>query len=480
MKKLAMAATILAVLGSVPTCMISCSDDKPGDLSLVAPTTSYQINQGDTLKIPVSLDNANKGNITATVASSDAKYPASISTIEQGAATIKVAAPEIITSASAFTVTLDITDSQYSRKLEQVYNVTPVIASNFVTVTDRANCHIVAPGSIVMFPASIGDSTANVAFDAVDLIWQDHKDLVKKVISQDSNIIVVLGSGVSGNAMIGASKSGKNVWDWMLWVCDYNPEKNVMTYTTSVATDGSTYKIMDRNLGGLSSDAGTDAFGLFFEWGRKEPFTSGTAYKIDNSEISFPVVAATDAATAAGTKDIYTLGNENPTTYYKGAGNGSGNYGWFLTDKTLIAGYTNTWGGLGAKTVYDPCPAGWRIPKTYAAFNFFADAASNTNVKIEYAYDANGTANLNKMGRLVSVDGGTTKFFFPFQGEYSNAGAFQSAYNGTNTWPCGKTWLGELDAANYRARAIQPSPTSVFLTGGVVTSYGCAIRCVKE
>src|SRR5574344_2545419 len=157
MKKLASTATILAVLGSVPTCMISCSDDKPGDLSLVAPTTSYQINQGDTLKIPVSLDNANKGNIPATVASSDAKYPASISTIEQGAATIIVAAPEIITSASAFTVTLDITDSQYSRKLEQVYNVTPVIPSNFVTVTDRANCHSFAPGEIVMVRASIGD-----------------------------------------------------------------------------------------------------------------------------------------------------------------------------------------------------------------------------------------------------------------------------------------------------------------------------------
>jgi len=480
MKKLAMAAAILAVFGSVPTCIVSCSDDKPGDLALVAPATSYQINQGDTLKIPISLDNANKGDLSATVASSDAKYPASISKIEQGAATIKVAAPEIITKASAFTVTLDITDSQYNRKLEQVYNVTSVLASNFVTLTDRANCHIVAPGSIVMFPASFGDSTANVTFDSVSLIWQDHKDLVKKVVSEDSNIIVVLGSGVSGNAMIGASKSDKNIWDWMLWVSDYDPEKNIMTYATSIATDGSTYKIMDRNLGGLSSEASVDAFGLFYEWGRKEPFTSGTVYKIDNSEYTFPIVAATDAATAAGTKDIYALGNENPTTYYKGAGNASGNYGWFLTDKSLIANHTNTWGGLGNKSIYDPCPAGWRVPKTYASFNFYADVSSNTDVKIEYAYDANGTANLNKMGRLVSLDGGTTKFFFPFQGEYNNSGVFQSYYDGTATWPCGKTWLAELDEANYRARAIQTSPTSVLLTSGLVTSYGCAIRCVKE
>jgi len=339
----------------------------------------------------------------------------------------------------------------------------------------------VAPGSIVIFPASLGNSSDDADFDSTRLIWQDHKDLVKKVFSEDSNVIVVLGEGVSGNALIGAEKNNKNVWDWMLWVSDYNPEKNIMSYTSSVATDGSTYGFMDRNLGAMSGEASPEAFGLFYQWGRKEPFTSGKAYLMDDSDCNFPIVATTDAATAAEAKDICYLGNENPTTMYKGAGNSNGNYGWFLTDKTLLSGYAETWGADLGKSIYDPCPAGWRIPKSYTAFCFLTDATTDTGIQRDFAYDANGTASANKMGRVISTDGGVTKYFFPLQGEYNNSCVFSYGYDGgTTTWPCGKMWVAQLDIDNYRARAIQPSPTSVTLTSGLVTSYGCAIRCVKE
>ena len=56
-------------------------------------------------------------------------------------------------------------------------------------------------------------------------------------------------------------------------VADFDPDANVMTWTDSES--GTSYKMMDRYVGAVSNQPGSDlSNGLFYQWGRKDPFGS--------------------------------------------------------------------------------------------------------------------------------------------------------------------------------------------------------------
>jgi hypothetical protein len=99
---------------------------------------------------------------------------------------------------------------------------------------------------------------------------------------------------------------------------------------------------MDRNLGATRASTGYGkGTGLFYQWGRKDPFPATG----DPDEGDFTAVGS-DAT--VGTID-YTI--KNPTIFITNNGN------W------LYRGHDNTlWGDNSTKTVYDPCPEGWRVP----------------------------------------------------------------------------------------------------------------------
>lgn len=80
------------------------------------------------------------------------------------------------------------------------------------------------------------------------------------------------------------------------------------------------------------------------------------------------------------------------------------------------------WGGVtGVQTKYDPCPAGWRVAPS-GAWYFYTD--SNVTVEKVFAEGVDAPANKDLLGRYVSTDGGTTKFWFPAQGEVAHAGSY--------------------------------------------------------
>lgn len=458
----------------------SCSEeDGFKTLSLGNTTFDYSINQGEVLDIPVDIKNVGKGDLTATVQCSDADYQVKVGPIENGQAHIELTAPEYILKNDPFTVDFAITDAKSDRTLSQQFNLTPIMASNMVVLTAPANSFIVSEGSIVAFPANIGNSEEVASIDSVGLVWQDNSGLVTKLAVAGNYIVAELSADKKGNALVAGYKNAETVWDWHLWVNAYDPNEKTMTYTSSVESDQATYVFMDRNMGAMSGEKSTDAFGLFYQWGRKEPIAHKTLYDIDGNEVAMTVAAAKDVASAAGVSDIFEYGTKNPFTFFSGSGNSSGNYGWFLTDKTLLTNHAEAWGTKEKKSVNDPCPAGWRIPP-YTAYAFYTDATSEDGIVREFAYDENGEANANKMGRLVSTDGGKTKIFFPSQGEFNNTGSFSYAYDGTATYPCGKMWTRDADLTYYRAHNINVSPTMASITGGVVTAYGIAVRCVKE
>ena len=72
-----------------------------------------------------------------------------------------------------------------------------------------------------------------------------------------------------GNAVIALRDfSGEIVWSWHIWVTDRE--------VTLTAANG--YEWMDRNLGALNNTPGDVANrGLFYQWGRKDPFLPSSA-----------------------------------------------------------------------------------------------------------------------------------------------------------------------------------------------------------
>lgn len=122
--------------------------------------------------------------------------------------------------------------------------------------------------------------------------------------------------------------------------------------------------IMDRHLGSkapgnLDLIEPLDAFGLYYQYGRKDPFTIRDTYTIAGSK------RGSKWTNVAGPKAIAD-GVKKPNSFYTAteyttgtwASNGGSNK-WYSPTSTKT----------GQKTLFDPCPAGWCLP-VYDAFDF--------------------------------------------------------------------------------------------------------------
>ena len=143
-----------------------------------------------------------------------------------------------------------------------------------------------------------------------------------------------------GNAVIAAKDaSGTILWSWHIWLTD-EPQSHV--YNNNAGT------MMDRNLGATSATPGdVGALGLFYQWGRKDPFLGSSSIStntVAKSTITWPSAVSSDSST--GTVDYVT---SHPTTYVYA----SNDWHYSSRDNSL-------W--QSDKTMYDPCPTGWRVP----------------------------------------------------------------------------------------------------------------------
>lgn len=193
------------------------------------------------------------------------------------------------------------------------------------------------------------------------------KGIIEYVVNSAS---AKIGGVRGGNALIGAfTNNGTLLWSWHIWICpDMVESEGVIKeeYIQHWSING--YYVMDRNLGALDNKPGVASLGLLYQWGRKDPFI-GAKVTNDNytdtgvlsTEIYYGSWGVSDKSSATTPMTIpETI--LNPTTLTKaGMSKGSDNR------KALLWG---TDGGLnkegvkdlGTKTIYDPCPMGYRVP----------------------------------------------------------------------------------------------------------------------
>ena len=225
----------------------------------------------------------------------------------------------------------------------------PNDAFDLPSIQPEANSYIVTPnGPGILIPVSRAGIGANTAFSAV-LVWTDNSKGIAptsniKEVSQigtgSSGYIVVKPGSASGNALVAIkNSSGTIIWSWHIWVTDYKPSGT----------------FMDRNLGAIGNTPGnTNTFGLLYQWGRKDPFPGNQSlYNASGAVVNI----STDISVLVGSR--FAKSFENPTTYYAYSIGGKDWIGPSISHKD-----DELWGrNTTTQTVYDPCPAGWRVPK---------------------------------------------------------------------------------------------------------------------
>lgn len=271
----------------------------------------------------------------------------SISVTEFAAAKFKVTLTEL-TPETKYALCLEVrTKAQIV--VGKVNEFTTLDGPPFTFLTPAANCYIISQEGDYAFNTVKGNSGGQLKFVAsAEVLWESFGtdvtpsvgDLVKNVSYNDGEITFTA-TDKKGNAVIAAKDAkGSILWSWHIWLTD-QPTEQEYFYDAGI--------MMDRNLGAISANPGDiGALGLFYQWGRKDPFLGSLSNSYNfmaESTITWPAAVLSEPET--GTT---TFASANPTTFIIG----NRNYDWhYKGDDTLWSSY---------KSIYDPCPAGWQVP----------------------------------------------------------------------------------------------------------------------
>ncbi len=372
-------------------------------------------------------------------------------------------------------------ESSYTFMATEDRTIVPV----YLTITDlgasgTANCYI-APKlrAAYRFDATIrgkGRSTTGIPATRITggqsaaVIWETgliRGEVIKKVEYADGKIRFATGNNY-GNALIGLfDDNGNCLWSWHIWVTEYDPSITAQSYTGGRV-------FMDRNLGALSpTGSNTSSRGLYYQWGRKDPFVypaSGNGYT------QYPVVYGsgfsydcTDPMMGYGEMSV-EFAIAHPWAFMAGIYIGDDRYD--DTPDWLSSQNPNLWGNAssatvlsdaGAKSIYDPCPPGWRVPDRKA----FAEA------DLRKASAATGYW-------LLFFSPAATTSYYP-AGGYWDAGSFVG--NGKNGYVWANAPAQYQSGTNYYkhyATAIRISAAGIEPLAQMPREKAMPVRCVRE
>ena len=195
---------------------------------------------------------------------------------------------------------------------------------------------------------------------------------------------------------------------------------------------------MDRNLGActkLSLDNVNASSGAYYQWGRKDPFfTNANSGAITAKSTQYTIATSPTAiGTAVG----------NPATFY--ANDNGTSSDWLTTANNALWG-TN-------KTIYDPCPAGYRV----ADQNAFKDNLTTLSA----------TSNANHVTYVI----GNLEVIIPMEGAITYGAGERTARN-TEAY----VWNAAVNSGKGRAWRSYATTRG---TLSMAKAYGYPVRCQK-
>ena len=142
--------------------------------------------------------------------------------------------------------------------------------------------------------------------DGTEVLWGD------ATASLSGSTLTLTAAATEGSSLVAIKKGGTILWSYLIWVTAEEPTGNVLP-----------------PLGGQ----------LYFQWGRKDPLTESSAYAENKGA------------------DGLAYSISHPCDFI----DGGHIYDWF-TDSVDPGQDDTLWGEGCSKTVWDPCPSGYRVP----------------------------------------------------------------------------------------------------------------------
>lgn len=305
------------------------------------------------------------------------------------------------------------------------------------------------------------------------LIWESgtQANSIIASLSYDGRRISFRTGSRQGNALIGLFDAwGNCIWSWHIWVASYNPDSSAQTYASGAV-------FMDRNLGAIGTDyTQSTACGLYYQWGRKDPFPYPASFSsnrpapfVYHDRFRYEVIHPENSDPA----DVMTVdwAVKNPTSFIYKADYDVEEPEEDVLD-WLLQPHHNLWGNttrqgtdiseVCRKTIYDPCPPGWRVPDA-CDFEGIEPVRKLLPYYIEIIYNGTRTARYPAGGTL----GGDN---------YSDVGAYGQVY--TNT-----PYFWNFDKGPVFFDGV--SCTSIYLMTDMQTTkefryQANAVRCIRE
>lgn len=302
-------------------------------------------------------------------------------------------------------------------------------------------------------------------------------DLITEV-GYEKGMVVFRAGEARGNAVIAAfNDAGEIVWSWHIWLTE-DPAADLH------AGMSKSYQLLDRNLGAVSTEVDDYlSYGLYYQWGRKDPFigprhhgtkvkreetpgfSAATADYVVNPAYGGTFKLVKNTELPSGGEIGYAVANPMNFVCFGAEQNGSGQT-WFNSD---FKQYLTLWGyneatSSSSKTIYDPCPVGYKVPH-FTGTVWAGVAAANLPVM----------SNAGLYGVMFSGAEGSS--YYPAAGFRDHTGGFLS-YMGQ----CATFWSAmTYNNLNVRGMKIEPAgKTYVNVNIKFNAAYGQSVRCVKE
>ena len=351
--------------------------------------------------------------------------------------------------------------------LQHPYELTYDLNVSFATdlsSSASANCYIISEAGLYKFKPVKGNSNESVGSVAsASILWETFGtdtapelfDLIGGFCYKDGYIAFKTAETFKkGNAAIAAKDAEGNIlWSWHIWFTD---QPQGQEYYNNAGT------MMDRNLGATSATPGdVGALGLLYQWGRKDSFLGSSPISsstLAKSTITWPSSVSSDSSN--GTIE-YAI--SHPTTYITYNGR---NRDWYYTGSSSTDNTRWTTSDK-SKSIYDPCPAGWRVPD--GGDNGVWSKAFGSSLSFSHTYNSTNEG-MNFSGKF----GSASTIWYPASG-------------------CRSYSDGSLDYVCYYGNYWSASPSNSYAYGlnfsvfdGVGPSdyynraYGHSVRCLQE
>ncbi len=255
-----------------------------------------------------------------------------------------------------------------------------------LSATGTSNCYILYKSGDYFFDGTIkgnGKRTEGITaplgipVSGVKLVWETSIGMINNLSFDGINIHFNF-NGTAGNALIAATDENDDIiWSWHLWA----PSEKIKTIESKNG-----YQVTNLNIGALKSELSgsqnADIYGLLFQWGRKDPFPSSPALTGDVSTMGFTVYDAIGEPLAfehspwtSDADNTLDYAIAHPTICISNYAHYSNTRDWLKENEA------NSMLWAEQKTIYDPCPVGYKVPSADTFKSFTTSGGYSTIVE---------------------------------------------------------------------------------------------------